>query len=547
MSFGSRHSFRAKSRPIVTRLALHLSLALTVAFFSACERAMDRAELVVLNGAEPETIDPALLTGQPDGRVAYTLFEGLTSFDVTGTPQPGVAERWELSPDARTYTFHLRNNAKWSNGDAVTSVDFVRSWERTLKPETASEYAGQLYYIHNAKPFNEGAVKDFREVGVRAPDPFTLIVTLDNPTPFFIDLTAFSTLLPVHMPSVIECEKRGEIFMKPGKCIGNGAFVLKEWRIFDRIRVEKNPHYWNAANIKMQSVDIIPSGKPMTAFNFYATGLADVMMDKGLAPTPLLNELKKRADYHAAPFLGNYFMRYNVTRKPFTDVRVRLALSLAIDKVLITEKITRAGEVPADSFTPPNTAGYYPPPGLKRDVARAKQLLADAGFPDGKGFPIIYYLYKGDSDLDRDIAVELQGMWRDSLGINVQLQQKEWKVYLAALTSLDYDLCRSSWVGDYKDANTFLGCFVTGDGNNRTGWSNKRFDECIAAAGAELDREKRFGIFREAEKLLVVDEVAICPLYYYVGIQFYDADRLGGIEANLTDEHPIKSMYWKKR
>ncbi len=542
-----RRRFCAMSASIVSRLVLKSLLVLSLALFSACNRPMDRAEIVVLNGAEPETIDPALLTGQPDGRVAYTLFEGLTSFDQTGTPQPGVAESWDLSPDAKTYTFHLRKNAKWSNGDPVTSEDFVRSWERTLKPETASEYAAQLYYLHNAKPFNEGTVKDFNEVGVKATDPYTLVVTLDNPTPFFIDLTSFSTLLPVHMPSVLACEKRGETFIKPGKCIGNGAFVLKEWRIFDRIRVEKNPHYWNTANIPTKSVDIIPSGKPMTAFNFYSTGLADVMMDKGLAPTALLNELKKRPDYHAAPFLGNYFIRFNTTRKPFTDPRVRTALSLAIDKGLITEKITRAGELPADSFTPPNTAGYYPPPGLKRDVVRAKQLLAEAGFPDGKGFPIVYYLYKGESDLDRDIAVELQGMWRDTLGITVQLQQQEWKVYLASLSSLDYDLCRSSWVGDYKDANTFLGCFVTGDGNNRTGWSNKRFDECIAAAGAELDREKRFGLFREAEKLLVTDEVAICPLYYYVGVLFYDDDRLGGIEANLTDEHPIKSLFWKKR
>jgi oligopeptide transport system substrate-binding protein len=533
----------------VIRLALRLIFALSFAAFFGCNRAMDRAELVVLNGAEPETIDPALLTGQPDGRIAYTLFEGLTAFDETGTPQPGVAERWEISPDGRVYTFHLRKNAQWSNGDPVTSQDFVRSWQRTLKPETAAEYAAQLYYIHNARPFNEGTVKDFREVGVQAPDPYTLIVTLDNPTPFFIDLTAFNTLLPVHMPSVEECEKRGESFMKPGKCIGNGAFVLKEWRLFDRIRLEKNPRYWNAEKIQMKSVDIIPTSNGMTAFNFYSTGLADLSVDKGLVPTALLDELKKRSDYHAAPFLGNYFIRFNVTRQPFTDVRVRLALSLAIDKQLLCDKITRAGELPADSFTPPNTAGYYPPPGLKRDVARAKQLLADAGFPDGKGFPIVYYLYKGDSStgLDRDIAVELQGMWRDNLGITVQLQQQEWKVYLSSLTDLDYDLCRSSWVGDYKDANTFLGCFVTDDGNNRTGWSNKKFDELIAAAGRELDREKRFAIFREAEKLLVTDEVAICPLYYYVGVQFYDAERLGGIQANLTDEHPIKNMYWKKR
>jgi oligopeptide transport system substrate-binding protein len=296
--------FGTKSAVTVTRFPLRILILLMFAAFFGCERAMDRADLVVLNGVEPETIDPALLTGQPDGRIAYTLFEGLTSFDQRGNPQPGVAERWEISPDGRVYTFHLRNNAQWSNGDPVTSNDFVRSWERTLKPETASEYAGQLYYIHNGRPFNEGKVKDFSEVGVKAPDPLTLIVTLDNPTPFFLDLTAFNTLLPVHMPSVDACEKRGEPFTKPGKCIGNGAFVLKEWRLFDRIRLEKNPRYWNAANVHMKTVDILPIAKPMTAFNFYSTGLADVMIDKTLTPTPLLSELKKRPDFHSAPFLG---------------------------------------------------------------------------------------------------------------------------------------------------------------------------------------------------------------------------------------------------
>lgn len=520
---------------------------LVFALLAGCDRALDRAELVILNGAEPETIDPAQITGQPDGRIAYALWEGLTAFDEFGVPQPGVAKSWEISPDGRIYTFHLRDNARWSNGDAVTAEDFMRSWRRTLEPATASEYAYQLHYIHNARAFNEGELKDFSQVGLRAPDPYTFIVTLDNPTPFFIDLTAFTTLLPVHVPSVEECDRLGESFTKPGRCVGNGAFVLKEWRLFDRIRLEKNPFYWNKDAIRTRTVDVVPSGKPMTAFNFYATGVADLILDKGLAPTPLLNELKKRPDYHSAPFLGNYFVRFNVTRKPFTDPRVRLALSLAVDKQLLCDKITRAGEVPADSLTPPDTAGYFAGPGLKRDVERARQLMAEAGFPGGRNFPVVYYLYKGDSDLDRDLAVELQGMWRDNLGITVQLQQQEWKVYLASLSSLDYDLCRSSWVGDYKDPNTFLDMFVTGGGNNRTGWSSKRYDQLIADAARELDREKRFAIFREAEKLLVVDEVPICPLFYYVGVQFYDSARLGGMQANLTDEHPIKNMYWKKR
>ena len=511
-----------------------------------CKRVLDRADLVFLNGAEPESVDPALITGQPEGRIAYALFEGLVAFDQTGTPQPGVAERWELSSDGLVYTFHLRKNALWSNGATVTAEDFVRSWRRALLPEMAAEYAYQLYYVRNAKTFNEGKITDFNEVGVRALDPFTLQVTLDNPTPFFLDLCAFVTLLPVPMPTIEQCERDGKSWTKPENIVTNGAFLLKEWRIFDRIRMVKNPAYWNAAKIGMKSIDVLPAAKPMTAFNFYETGLADILADKGLAPASLMGELKDRPDYHAAPFLGNYFIRYNVTKKPFTDPRVRLAFSLVIDKPYLTEQITRAGEVPAESLVPPGTAGYQPPAGLGRDPERARKLLAEAGFPGGAGFPIVYYLFKGDSDLDHNIGIELQAMLKRELGVNIQLTQQEWKVYLNSLSNLDYDLCRSSWVGDYKDPNTFLDMFVTDGGNNRTGWSNARYDELIASAGRELDPAKRLTIFQEAERILIVDEAPICPLYYYVGIQFYDGARLGGVEANLLDEHPLKNMYWKR-
>lgn len=520
---------------------------LAVVALSSCGRAPDRAELVFLNGAEPESIDPALITGQPDGRVAYALFEGLTSFDAAGKPQPGVAERWDISPDGHVYTFHLRRDAKWSNGAPVTAHDFLASWRRALAPKTAAEYAYQLYYVRGAKDFNEGKVKDFSGVGLRVVDDFTFEVTLENPTPFFLDLTSFVTLLPVHMPTVERCEREGMNWTKPENIVGNGAFTLDEWRLFDRIRLKRSETYWNKAKIGMASIDVLPSGRPMTAFNFYATGQADLMMDKGLAPTSLMNELKGRADFHAAPFLGNYFIRFNAARKPFNDPRVRLAFSLVIDKQLIVDKITRAGEVPAFSLVPPGTAGYEPPPGLTRDPERARTLLAEAGFPGGKGFPVVYYLFKGDSDLDRDIAVELQGMFARELGVTIQLQQQEWKVYLASLSAGDYDLCRSTWVGDYADPNTFMDMFVTDGGNNRTGWSNAAYDKAIEAATREIDPAKRFAIFREAEKLLISEEAPICPLYYYVGIQFYDGERLGGIESNVLDEHPLKAMYWKKK
>ena len=530
-------------RPPVSAFRFPILLCLA-ALLAACGPNSKRADLVFLNGAEPETIDPALITGQPEGRLANALFEGLTAFDAAANPQPGVAERWEISSDGRVYTFHLRADARWSNGQPVTAQDFVASWKRTLAPETGSEYSYQLFYLKNAKAFSEGTLYDFSQVGVRALDAQTLQVTLENPTPFFLDLCAFVTLLPVHVATV---HREGDDWVKPGKIVSNGPYLLTDWRVNDRVSLAKNPHYWNRDHVAMRTIDVLPSARANTAFNYYVTGLADLMMDKGLAPTPLMAELKKRPDFHSAPFLGTYFIRLNTTKKPFDDPRVRQAFSLVIDKERLVEKITRAGEVPAASLVPPGTAGYQPPPGLARNPELARKLLADAGYPGGAGFPLVNYLYKGDSDLDRDLAVELQGMWKTELGVHVGLRGQEWKVYLRSMSSLDYDLCRSSWVGDYKDPNTFLDMFVTGGGNNRTGWSDPRYDQAIASAARELDPATRFDLFREAERILIVEQTPICPLYFYVGIQFYDGSRLGGIEANLLDEHPLKSMYWQKR
>jgi len=525
----------------MTRKLLRLS-CLALLFVSGCGQPRHRADLVFLNGAEPESLDPAIITGQPEGRVVYALFEGLASLDAAGHVKPGVAERWDISGDKRTYTFHLRHNARWTNGDPVTAADFVNSWRRALAPETASEYAYQLYYVKNGQPFNEGTLKDFSQVGVRALDPWTLRVELEDPTPFFIDLCAFSTLCPVHIPTV---EKEGDQWIKPGKMVNNGAYRLVEWRINDRIRLEKNPYYWDKQHVAMQTVDILPISKAITALNFYISGIADLMMDKGLVPPALLSDLKNKPYFHSAPFLGTFFLRYNVTKKPLDDPRVRQAFSLVIDKQLLVSKITRGGEHPAGSLVPPGTAGYDPPEGLARDPDRARKLLAEAGFPGGKGFPILNFLYS-EGELNEALAVELQNMFRNELGINISLLRQEWKVYLNSLSSLDYDICRSSWVGDYPDPNTFLNMFVTDGGNNRTGWSNKTYDGLIAAAGREVDTKKRFDIFRQAEHLLVDEAAPITPLFFYVGIQFYDPTRLGGVEANLLDEHRVQEMYWKK-
>ena len=509
---------------------------------TSCDSSGSRADLVILNGAEPESIDPAVITGQLDGRVAYALFDGLVHFDRHGVPQPAIAQSWDLSSNATTYTFHLRSNAKWSNNEPVTANDFVESWKRTLLPETAAEYAYVMYHIKNAQAFNEGKIKDFSLVGVHALDAQTLRVELEDPTPYFLDLLAYVPYLPVYIPSV---KQFGDDWIKPAHLVNDGPFLMEEWRLNYRIRLRKNPNYWDAQNVRLQTVDLLPIENAISAYNFYASKVADLILDKGLTPPSLITEIKRRPDFHAAPFLGDYFIRFNVTRKVFSDARVRQAFAMAIERKRIVQKITQAGEPPAYSFTPPGTAGYQPPEMFHFDPEKARQLLADAGYPQGRGFPTVTYLYD-NKKLNEDIAIEIQSMLWQELGVHVELQKQEWKVYLNSMNRRDYDFCRSSWIGDYNDPNTFLDCFVTNGGNNRTGWSNQEYDRLIEAAGKEADQRKRFDYFRQAEDILLNQATPICPLYFYMGIQIYDNAKLGGIEPNLLDEHPFREMYRKE-
>jgi oligopeptide transport system substrate-binding protein len=518
----------------------YVFLHLVVAFvLVACAPPMDRADLVFINGAEPETLDPAIITGQPEGRIVGALFEGLLRMNADGKAEPGVAKSWEISEDGRTYRFRLRENARWSDGKPVTARDFVESWRRTLEPATGSLYNYQLHYLKNGAPYAAGELTDFSQVGVRALDDHTLEVELESPTPFFLELCAFPTLFPVRTDLI---DAVGDDWVKPAHIITNGPFLLEAWRINDRIRLHKNPGYWDAENVALETVDILPISKANTAFNFYASGEADLIMDKGLAPPSLLDELMQRPDFHAAPFLGTYFLRYNVTRKPFDDVRVRKAFSMVIDKDAIVRRITRAGEQAAEGFVPPGLPGFSGTDGLPYDPDAARALLAEAGFPGGEGFPLSTYLYS-EGELNEAIAVELQSIWRQELGVNIALARQEWKVYLNSLSSLDFSIARSSWVGDYPDPNTFLDMFVTGSGNNRTGWSSEQYAAFIANAAAERDPENRMHILENAEKLLVQGEAPVFPLYFYVGIQFYDPERFGGIRGNILDEHPIRAIY----
>jgi oligopeptide transport system substrate-binding protein len=523
------------------KLALLLPAAL-IPFLCGCVQ-KEKAALVIINGTEPETIDPAIMTGQPEGRLAIALFEGLTANDPkTSAAMPALAERWEVSPDGKTYTFHLRD-CQWSNGDPITAQDFVWSWQRVLKPETASEYAYQLFYLVNAEDYNSGKLKDFSTVGVRALDNHTLVAELHDPTPFFLDLCAFPTLLPVHRASV---ERWPNDWIKPDKLVCSGPYILEQWRINDKIRLRRNPRYRKAAAVGLDLVDVLPVGSPATALNLYLTGAADIIWDKGLIPAYLLDVLRARPDCHTFGYLGSYFYRFNCTRKPFDNPRVRRALSMAVDRQRIVNRITKGGELPATHLVPPGIPSYQSAEGLNYDPKRAKEELAEAGFPGGKGFPRFSILFNksggGAAGVNEQIAIEIREMWQNTLGIHSDLVNQEWKVYLNSMSSLDYDVCRASWIGDYNDPNTFMDMFVTGGGNNRTGWSNRRYDDWIRAAGRELDPRKRSEIFRQAELLLCGEESPILPLYFYVGVNFFNPDKWDGIYPNVLDVHPIHTI-----
>jgi oligopeptide transport system substrate-binding protein len=291
-------------------------------------------------------------------------------------------------------------------------------------------------------------------------------------------------------------------------------------------------------------------GSPNTALNLYERGQADIVWDKELIPAELVDALLQRPDFHSFTYLGTYFFRFNVTRPPFNDSRVRRALALTVDKERIVKKITKAGEQPSSHLVPPGTANYESPEGLGYDPVLARKLLADAGYPGGKNFPPFEYLFNaaagGGGKIHEDVAIELQQMWHDQLGIQMDLRQVETKVFWGMQSRLDFTLSRGSWIGDYNDANTFLGMFLTGDGNNDTGWSNAGYDALVHAANMETDTARREKLFQRAETILVRDELPIVPLYIYVGINYFDTNKISGIWENVLDQHPLNSIRKKK-
>jgi ABC-type oligopeptide transport system substrate-binding subunit len=489
------------------------------------------------NAAEPETIDPGKMSGQPDGRVARTIFEGLTTpHPQTLEPLPGQAYRWEVSPDGLTYTFHLRPGLQWTDGVPITARDFEWSWLRVLDPATAARYATLMYVLENGEAFNKSEITDRTRVGVRAVDDSTLVVKLAAPTPYFLHLTQYYTFLPVPRHVI---ERHGIRWTLPNHIVGNGPFRLTFWRHGDRFEFVRNPSYWDAAHVRLERIVCFPVDDLNTSTNLYKAGVID-WNPSGQVPSQFFPYLRSYADLRTGRYQGTYFYSINTTRKPYDNVWVRRALNLTVDREAIARDLLKGSRDPWGLVAPSGYPEYVPPEPVTYDPERARECLERAGFPGGKGFPKLSILFNTSED-HRRIAEAIQAMWKRELGIEVELANQEWGSYLQATTSLQYDVARRSWIGDYLDPNTFLAMWITGDGNNRTGWSDPHYDALIRDAGNQADPKRRMAMLRDAEALLLADGPVI-PIYHYSTVELLKP-YVRGLYQTALDTHPLKHVW----
>jgi oligopeptide transport system substrate-binding protein len=497
--------------------------------------------LLMGNGYEIQDIDPQTVTGIPEHKVITAVLEGLVSEDPHDLhPVPGVAESWEISPDGLVYTFHLRTTARWSNGDPVTAEDFVRSYQRILTRELAAEYAYMIYnYVVGAKDYYEGKTSDFSQVGFRAIDARTLEMRLLAPTPYLLSAMTHYAWFPVHIPTVAKFDalkRRGTNWTRLGNFVGNGPFVLKEWRQNQVLIVQRSPTYWDRANVKLDEIHYFPVDNLDTEERMFRTGQLHVTYE---LPTGKIDSYRREnpAALRTDPYLGVYFYRFNVKRRPFNDVRVRKALALAIDRESLVKNVTRGGERPAYALSYPENQGYTARARLQGTVEEAQRLLAEAGYPGGKGFPSVELTYNTQQN-NRLIAEAIQQMWRKNLGIEVTVANLEWKVYLDSQHSLNYDVQRSGWIADYVDPHVFMDLWESTSGNNDTGWGNADYDRLLAEALRAKTTAERYEIYQRMDQILV-DELPVMPIYYYNRVILV-SPKLRGYYPTLLDNHPWK-------
>ncbi len=515
---------------------LLLALCLLYAPFVCAETVLKRG-----NGTEPETLDIHHSSGVSEANIQRDMFEGLVTEDAFGKLQPGVAEKWEISADGKRYTFHLRKDSHWSDGSTVTADDFVYAYQRALAPETASDYAFILWPIAGAEAFNKGEQTDPTSIGVKALDPQTLEITLKAPTSYFLGMLMHPMAFPV--PKQV-LEKAGKDWIKPENIRCNGAYCLSEWTPQAHVKLVKNPHYRRAAEVKIDSVYYIPTEDQNSELKRYRAGEIDITYD---VPSDQIKTVEQDfpTEFRNTSYIGTYYYALNLENPAFKDnPKLRRALSLALDREILTEKITQAGEIPAWGWVPP--VDNYTQQNMEEKTldkaARTKlaqELYAESGY--GADKPLELEILYNTSDNNKKLAIAIAAMWKQVLGVKTNLRNEEWKVYLSSRKQKQFQVVRSSWIGDYNDAHTFLSLFKSDVGEmNTSSYKNPEFDRLMAEAETQIDAKKRQEAMEQAERILLAD-MPIIPIYYNT-TQHLVSPKITGWENNVMDVHPTQYL-----
>jgi oligopeptide transport system substrate-binding protein len=470
------------------------------------------------NGEESKTIDPQLVTGETGIRINVATMEGLVMLGKTpGDIIPGVAEKWKTSKDGLEWTFHIRKDAKWSNGEPVTSHDALFGIKRALAPNTAAEYAYLLYYIKNGKEYNTGKITDFNKVGIKAPDAYTLKITLEKPCAFFLQLMAFPTSYPLNEKFYNKIDGDNEYALEADMMLYNGSWKIAKWVHDSKFILKKNPYYWNKKNVKIDELRYLLIADNNTASNMFRNGQLD-MTRIGSDQAP---QFKGNKEMHYVNAGGIWYLIFNTDNKFLKNKKIRQAFGMAIDKKVLCDTILKNGSTPAEAFVPPETFGgkgttfrkRFDSSLFKYDVAKAKQLLKEGLKEINWNGPIEIKLLLNASGMNKRCCLFIQQELFKNLGVNVELDTVTFQARLQKLTQRDYDFAFYGWNPDYNDPMTYLDLYVTDGGNNRTGYSNKEYDKLIEQANNTADNNIRMKAMAKAEKI-IIDDMPIAPLYY---------------------------------
>jgi oligopeptide transport system substrate-binding protein len=499
-------------------------------------------ELWINNAGEPEWLDPNKCADGTGGEIIWNTFAGLVqAHPATLEPMPEIATHWDVSADRRTYTFHLRPS-QWSDGTPLTAHDFVFSFRRLLDPRTASKYATNGHIFQGGAAISRGEAPP-ESLGVRALDDLTLEVVLEDPLPYFLSFLTFYSFMPIPRHLLADLERRGieePLWTRPEHVVSNGPYRMTEWKFRQRMVFERNRRYWDAATVKLDRVRVAMVESYTTALNMYAAGEFDWPGSNTSLPAEFMDYLATFKDFHRHPYLASYYYWINTKAPPLDDPLVRQALSLAIDREAVVRHVTRGGQIPSADLVPDGVAGYR---GLGRplfDPVRARQLLVEAGYATGADVPAITLTYN-TSEGHKQVAEAIQQMWKDVLGVTVELENQEWKVFLSTAEMNNFQLCRMGWTGDYADPFTFLELLTSACGNNHSNWSDPTYDRLLKEANREPDTATRLAKFREAEAL-ALEAQPLIPLYTYTRSQLVKP-YVRGIWGNHQDRHPWKYIW----